>query len=345
MSLSRAIYRCSPSKPRIVIAMAMMTALISSVARGEVATTLPQLNEFIAQVAAHDGFSASTLRTMFDQVVLRPEIIDAITRPAEAKPWFEYRAIFLTPTRIEGGVAFWRAHQDALSVAEKRYGVDPAVIVAILGVETRYGAKTGNYRVIDALTTLAFQYPKRASFFRDQLEAYLVLVRSEGIDPLVPKGSYAGAMGLPQFMPTSFRDFAVVLNGDGHRDLWNDPWDAIGSVANYLYQHNWQPRSPVAVPIATNTTVDPTPLSEGNIDQRPRYPLSRLRTVGIQPSEPIAGNPTAALLRFEGPTSPEYWLCFENFYAITRYNHSPLYAMAVHQLAREIAAGMGRDPY
>ncbi len=305
----------------------------------EMATALPQVNEFISAVATRDGFAVSDLRATFDQVVLRPEIIDTITRPAEAKPWFEYRTIFVTPTRIAGGIAFWHEYQDALSLAEKRYGVDPSVIVAILGVETRYGAKTGSYRVIDALTTLAFQFPKRSAFFREQLEAYLVLTRSEGINPLLPKGSYAGAMGLPQFMPTSFRDFAVDLNEDGHRDIWNDPWDAIGSVANYLHQHGWQPRGPVAVQAAFMPTVDPGVLL-GSTDQAPDMPLSRLRSHGLEPAEPIVGNPAATLLRLDGPTAPEYWIGFQNFYAITRYNHSPLYAMAVTQLAGEIATGI-----
>jgi len=321
-----------------IVVVTLILGWIPTFTHAEVATALPQVDEFITAVAARHGFAVSALRAIFSQVVLRPEIIEAITRPAEAKPWFEYRAIFLTPARIEGGVEFWRNHQDALSVAKSRYGVDPAVIVAILGVETRYGAKTGTYRVLEALSTLAFQYPKRAPFFRDQLEEYLLLTRSEGMDPLLPKGSYAGAMGLPQFMPTSFRDFAVDLDGDGHRDLWNNSWDAIGSVANYLRRHDWEPHGPVAVPVNLGEGIDPTSLLKS--DLKPSLPLSRLRFLGLQPTESVSGNPTAAPLRLEGKNAFEYWLCFQNFYTITRYNHSPLYAMAVYQLSQKIAEGM-----
>ncbi|CAK0764069.1 Membrane-bound lytic murein transglycosylase B [Gammaproteobacteria bacterium] len=320
--------------------MTLILSWIPTLARAEVATMLPEVNDFIANMAARHGFQIATLRTIFGQVVLHPEIIEAITRPAEAKPWFEYRNIFLTAARIEGGIEFWQENQEALTVTEARYGVDPAIVVAIIGVETRYGAKTGTYRVIEALSTLAFQYPKRAPFFRDQLEEYLLLTRNEGMDPLLPKGSYAGAMGLPQFMPTSFRDFAVDLDGDGHRDLWNNPWDAIGSVANYLRRHEWQPHGPIAVPVNLKEGTNPTPLL--GTDLKPNLRLNYLSSLGFQSTESIPGNPTAAPLRLEGKNSLEYWLCFQNFYAITRYNHSPLYAMAVYQLSQEIAAGMAQ---
>lgn len=320
--------------PAIVVALTWMP--ISC--HGEAAITLPPVNEFIDEMAKDYGFKISDLKEVFEQVALRPEIIETITRPAEGKPWFEYRAIFLTPDRIEGGIEFWRKHHDALSIAESRYGVDPSVVTAIIGVETRYGARTGTYRVLDALTTLAFQYPKRAPFFRDQLKEYLLLTRAEGLDPLAMKGSYAGAMGLPQFMPTSFRDFAVDLDGDNHRDLWNNPWDAIGSVANYLYRHQWQPHEPIAVTAHLGTKVDASTLLGQNL--KPARPLDYFRSQGLQPSQPIPGNPATTLLRLEGKDLPEYWLCFQNFYTITRYNHSPLYAMAVYQLAHEIAAGM-----
>ncbi|CAK0755423.1 Membrane-bound lytic murein transglycosylase B [Gammaproteobacteria bacterium] len=319
-------------------AMAATLAWLPATTRGEMATELPQVNEFIVEMAARHDFTVSALRTIFDQVVLRPEIIEAISRPAEGKPWFQYRELFLTPARIDGGIEFWHKHRSALSIAQTRYGVEAAVIVAIIGVETRYGAKTGTHRVLEALTTLAFQYPKRAPFFRAQLEEYLLLTRNEGMDPLLAKGSYAGAMGLPQFMPTSFRDFAVDLNGDGHRDIWNNPDDAIGSVANYLHSNNWQPSGSIAVPVDLAKDADPDSLV--GADLKPNLRLDRFRSLGLLPSEPVSGNPAAALLRLEGKDEPEYWLCFQNFYAITRYNRSPLYAMAVHQLAQEIAAGM-----
>jgi len=319
--------------PYLLLCAGILT-IVSYFAHGGVATALPQVNSFIIEMANRHGFSSVKLRAIFDQVELRPEIITAMTRPAESKPWFEYRTIFITPERINGGMEFWDKHQDALNLAEARYGVDPAIIIAIIGVETRYGAKMGNYRVMDALTTLAFQYPKRAPFFRSQLEEYLLLTRKESIDPLSGKGSYAGAMGIPQFMPTSFRDFAVDFDGDGRRDLWNNPSDAIGSVANYLRRNGWQPN----LPIATAAEISPGAKVAGLISKNPKpnTPLERLKAAGIRTSKPISGNPAVALLRFDGKDADEYWLCFQNFYAITRYNHSPLYALAVYQLSQEI---------
>ncbi|CAK0776302.1 Membrane-bound lytic murein transglycosylase B [Gammaproteobacteria bacterium] len=298
------------------------------------------VQDFIVSMSKEHGFLISDLRTVFDQVSFRLEIIEAMSRPAEAKPWFEYREIFVTPDRIEEGVQFWKKNQAALVAAEAKYGVDPAILVAILGVETRYGSKTGTYRVIDALATLAFQYPKRASFFREQLEEYLLLARTEKIDPLSPKGSYAGAMGLPQFIPTSFRDFAVDLDGDGHRDIWNNPWDAVGSVGNYLLKHGWQSGAPIAVAVDIGE-VNPAPLLEAGT--KPELHWNRLRSLGFQTEVAVVGNPEVALLRLEGEDFPEYWLGFQNFYSITRYNHSSLYAMAVYQLAQEIKASLARS--
>lgn len=317
-----------------VLICALFLALVSYLAHSEVATTLPQVNAFISDMVARYGFAPGKLQDIFAQVELRPEIITAMTRPAESKPWFEYRKIFINPERINGGVAFWDKYQDALNRAEARFGVDPTIIVAIIGVETRYGAKMGNYRVMDALTTLAFQYPRRAQFFRGQLEEYLLLTRKEGIDPLSEKGSYAGAMGMPQFMPSSFRDFAVDFDGDGRRDLWNNPSDAIGSVANYLRRNEWQPNALIAS--ATQISSGSNIAGLINTNPKPNTRLERFKTAGVRPVNQISGNPAAALLRFEGESAPEYWLCFQNFYAITRYNHSPLYALAVYQLSQEI---------
>ncbi|MDX1656942.1 MAG: lytic murein transglycosylase B, partial [Candidatus Competibacteraceae bacterium] len=299
----------------------------------------PEVQAFIREMARRHGFSAEALREIFSRAQAQPSIIAAITRPAEAKPWYAYRRIFLTPTRIDRGVAFWSRHREALERARAEFGVHPEVIVAIIGVETLYGGNTGSYRVLEALSTLAFDYPRRADFFRKELEEYLLMTREEGIDPLALKGSYAGAMGLGQFIPSSYRAYAVDFDGDGHRDLWNNPVDAIGSVANYLARHRWQRGEPIATPARVSGSAW-QPLVMDRLAP-PERDVSTLVQAGVDPLGQINGQRDAILLELEGETGPEYWLGFNNFYAITRYNHSPLYAMAVYQLGQEILQARG----
>ena len=293
------------------------------------------VQSFIDRMVAEHGFDRTRLIDLFSQAEDQPDIIAAITRPAEAKPWHAYRQIFLTPERTEGGVAFWQSHADTLYRAEQVYGVPAEIIVAILGVETRYGGFTGRHRVLEALSTLAFDYPKRSEFFTKELENYLLLTREEGIDPLSLEGSYAGAMGLAQFMPSSYRAYAVDFDADDHRDLWQNPVDAIGSIANYLARHRWQAGAPVAVPANVSGNDHQSLLSR---DLTPRYSLAELRQSGITPAVAVTEQP-AVLLEYEATDGPEYWLGFNNFYVITRYNRSPLYAMAVYQLATAIRTG------
>jgi membrane-bound lytic murein transglycosylase B len=260
-----------------------------------------------------------------------------MSKPAEKKlRWFEYRKIFLTQSRIDGGVQFWRQHENDLRDAARDFGVDPQVIVAIIGVETRYGSNTGRHRVLDALSTLAFDYPPRAPFFSGELEQYLMLAREEHIDLLTTTGSYAGAMGYGQFIPSSYRQYAVDYDGDGRRDLWNSPRDIIGSVANYFHEHGWIAGQPVAVP----ATVKPGDNTRSILDQgyQPHSTLAALRKDGISPQQAQPDDLQAALIQYDQENGPEYWLGFNNFYTITRYNHSPLYAMAVFQLSEEIRA-------
>lgn len=208
--------------------------------------TGPNVDEFIAEMTRDYGFAGEQLRDLFKQAERKQAILDAISRPAErVKPWKEYRPIFLTDSRIAQGVDFWRENEAALTRAETEYGVPAEIIVAIIGVETFYGRNTGSHRVIDALSTLGFDYPPRQPFFRQQLKEFLLLTREEQVDPLTLKGSYAGAMGLPQFMPSSFRAYAVDFDGDGRIDIWNNPTDAIGSAASYFKQHGWTAGGPV----------------------------------------------------------------------------------------------------
>lgn len=294
----------------------------------------PEVQAFIHQMSARHGFNPNHLEALFTKIRVQPSIIAAMSRPAEAKPWSAYRPIFLTPKRIDGGVAFWRANAAALAQAEQVYGVPPEYVVAIIGVETQYGGNMGKYRVVEALATLAFDYPRRADYFRKELENFLLLTRAEGIDPMVPVGSYAGAMGYGQFMPSSFLSYAVDFDGDGHRDLWRNRHDAIGSVANYFNKHGWRAGGPVATPASVSRGD-----YSGLVSRRstpPRTSVASLRSQGVIPQEAVGDGQTALLLELEGQGGLEYWLGFHNFYVITRYNNSQLYAMAVHQLGQEI---------
>lgn len=294
---------------------------------------------FIDEMSRKHGFDRRQLESWFALVEMRQGILDKITRPAEkTKPWRDYRRIFLDQQRIDNGVAFWRSQLPVLMEAQQRYGVDPAIIVAIIGVETRYGRVTGRDRVLEALGTIAFGHPPRAPFFRSELEHYLLLSREEGIDPLILTGSYAGAMGIPQFMPSSYRRYAVDFNGDGRRDLWRDPVDAVGSVANYLAVHGWRADGPVALRAQVAGSAFQAWLNQG---LKPQHSLAEWRGVGVVPIDApseLDDNAKAILLALEGDSGVEYWLGLDNFYAITRYNHSPLYAMAVYQLSRAIRA-------
>jgi membrane-bound lytic murein transglycosylase B len=289
---------------------------------------------FIREMAARHGFNAARLQAVFARAYAKPDIIAAMSRPAEAKPWHAYRPIFVNAKRVQGGVAFWRANEAALARAGQVYGVPPEIVVAIIGVETQYGGNMGKHRVLEALATLAFDYPRRADYFRKELENFLLLTRAEGIDPLAPRGSYAGAMGYGQFMPSSFRSYAVDFDGDGRRDLWRNPRDAIGSVANYFKKHGWRPGEPVATPAQVSGAAYPTLVSRRL--GKPQYSVASLGTRGVVSQAPIGGAQSAMLLEFQGREGPEYWLGFDNFYVITRYNHSQLYAMAVYQLSQEI---------
>jgi membrane-bound lytic murein transglycosylase B len=316
-------------------ALALCAALASATLRAESLLGRSEVREFVSEMVARHGFDGARLATLFGEVALQPSIITAITRPAEAKPWHAYREIFLTESRIAGGAEFWRTHAATLERAEQHFGVPPEVVVAIIGVETRYGGVTGRYRVIDALATLAFDYPRRADFFRRELEAFLLLSREEALDPLTPLGSYAGAMGLGQFIPSSYRHYAVDFDFDGVRDLFANPVDAIGSVANYFKEHGWRPGEPVVAP-ATVSGADYRKLLD--LGYKPVRRLERFAGYGVSSAAGLDGEQLAALLELEGKEGPEHWVALHNFYVITRYNHSPLYAMAVHQLSQAIQA-------
>ncbi len=299
----------------------------------------PQVAEFVGQMTRDHGFAGEQLMAIFREVERKQAILDAISRPAErVKPWKEYRPMFLTEARIARGVDFWRQHEAALARAEQEYGVPAQVIVSIIGVETFFGRNTGNYRVIDALSTLGFDYPPRADFFRKELREYLLLAREQQIDPMTVKGSYAGAMGLPQFMPSSFRAYAVDFDGDGHINIWTDPDDAIGSVASYFKRHGWTAGQPVVSRASVQGAQVDKGLSPG-LD--PVMSLGELRALGWASHDALRADLPVTAFRLEGDQGPEYWIGLNNFYAITRYNRSVMYAMAVHQLSESLVQARG----
>ncbi|MGH8551087.1 MAG: lytic murein transglycosylase B [Methylococcales bacterium] len=288
---------------------------------------------FIDKMAGQHGFSRENLVELFKNVRIKDAIIRAMSRPAESKPWHVYRSLFISERQIDAGLEFWLSNVASLAEAERQTGVPAEIIVAILGVETRYGDNAGSYRVIDALATLAFDYPKRGVFFAGELEQFLILCREEQIDPLQPVGSYAGAMGIPQFMPSSFRTFAKDQDHDGRRDIWNNNRDAIASVANYFSEHGWIKGGPVTFPAIIQGDGFRSFLSTG---LKPNTSLSLMQAAGINIPAGIDLNQDARLLQLDNEYGPSYWVTLANFYVITRYNHSALYAMAVYQLSREI---------
>lgn len=310
----------------LVLLMSMMPAYSSS--------ELPDVDNFIAEMETKHHFDSAQLKALFAEVEVKESILKAISRPAEkSKPWYDYRKIFITNKRIKGGVKFRHQYNDALVAAEQKYGVPAEIIVAILGVETRYGGNVGGYRVVDALSTLAFRYPPRSKFFRSELEHFLLLTREEDMSQLDPVGSYAGAMGLGQFMPSSYRAYAVDFDGDGKRDIWTNPVDAIGSIANYLQRHGWVANESITHRTKFNGKVATHTVDKG---YKPSFTRSELATAGVSLDELPEGDDVIAVIALTQKKGEEYWLARQNFYAITRYNHSRMYAMAVTQLAEAI---------
>ena len=297
-------------------------------------SSLPGLTDFIDEMHQKQQFDKAQLNAVFADVEVKESILKAISRPAEkSKPWYDYRKIFITDKRIKGGVNFWQDNAEALAKAEQQYGVPAEIIIAILGVETSYGGNVGSYRVVDALSTLAFRYPPRSKFFRSELGHFLVLTREEGMTILSPVGSYAGAMGLGQFMPSSYRAYAVDFDGDGQRDIWTNPTDAIGSIANYLARHGWQRGEPIAHPSSVIGSVPTTLLKKGS---KPALNPVELKQAGVSLNAVPDDAKKVALITLTQPQGEEYWVTRQNFYSITRYNHSRMYAMAVTQLAEAI---------
>lgn len=300
--------------------------------------------DFIDKMVTQHGFDEFYLIQLLGQAKVRQNIINLMSRPrrrGKPTPWYRYRRTFLNADRINGGVTFWRKHAATLQRAQATYGVPPEMITAIIGVETFYGKITGGHRVIDALTTLSFHYLRRADFFRQELEHFLILAREEGFDPLKLEGSYAGAMGIGQFMPSSFRNYAVDFDGDGRRDIWNNYVDAIGSVANYFSRHGWQPGEE----IIKATQIRPDAIENLlALKFKPKYTLKYMKQLGLRYHGSQPDNTLAMFIDLETEQGMAYWVGFNNYYVITRYNRSKRYATAVYQLSEAIAYRYyGRD--
>lgn len=301
----------------------------------------PKASEFINMMVTRHHLDPERLTSWLSQAKRLDSVLNLMDRqapssgslPVKPQPngaWLRYRKKFITPANIQYGVAFWNQYQNELLRAQQVYGVPPEIIVGIIGVETRWGRIMGKTRIIDALATLAFSYPRRAKYFTDELETYLLMAYKEQEDPLKLQGSFAGAMGYGQFMPSAYKQYAVDFSGDGRIDLW-DPVDAIGSIAHYFQKYGWQPHQPVAV-VAKGRNRG---LANGF---NTKYTLSQLRQAGLTPLNPLPINTKVSLLRLDTGRNYQYWFGFNNFYTITRYNHNTYYAMAVWQLGESVKA-------
>lgn len=322
---------------RLTISLLLTVAPLAAHA---VDTDREDVQQFIAEMVDAHGYDRQTLETALAAAETQQSILDAISRPAEKTlTWHEYRNIFLTEKRINAGADFWREHRADLERISADTGVSVEMLVGIIGVETYFGRITGNYRVLDALTTLAFDYPPRSKFFTRELREFLLLVREEGIDAQEPTGSYAGAMGRPQFMPSSYRAYAVDSTDDGKRDIWDNWADVIGSVANYFVRHGWQEGNEVVARASLGTTW------QGDVPKntlKPSETVASLSQQGVVFSTDMANEHVSQLLTLEGAEGTEHWVGFHNFFVITRYNRSVMYALAVHQLGQEIALEVQR---
>lgn len=299
-----------------------------------------QLQKFIDSAVAEHGLDRDFITQTLTKAQKNPTVLNAISRPWEAKPWHKYHPIFLTEKRLKKGLEFWQKHQTALESAEQELGVPAHIIVAIIGVESFYGAYKGKYSVLDSLYSLGFFYPPRATFFKQELAQYLKLVQEENWDPVQQKGSYAGAMGWGQFISSSYRHYAIDFDDDGKRDLLNNPMDAIGSVANYFRAHKWRPGEPVAFKAKANS--DSQPLLNNDLKLKHTWQELRKNGVSLEDQDITLENDKAAkLLVLDNADNEEYWVVLHNFYVITRYNHSPLYAMVVFQLSESLKNAMG----
>ncbi|MGC1181749.1 lytic murein transglycosylase B [Legionella sp.] len=314
---------------------ALILCLFSFATVADVAfTKRKDVQLFIKDMVKNHNFNAKQLTATLSQVTLQPQIIKSMNTPYEKKNWDVYRDLFLTPARLKGGIDYWTANRNTLEQAQKQYGVPEEMIVAILGVETLYGERQGENKVLDALATLAFDYPKRASYFKHELKEYLLLCREHNVPATKYKGSYAGAIGQPQFMPSSYRNFAVDFNHKGQRDLVTNNDDSIASIANYFKAHGWQPNAGV---VQNAKLVNTRYKSLQMNPKKTNYNYNELTAHGVRPITAAHNHPSrAALLELVTAKGNEYWIAYPNFFVITRYNSSPQYALVVYLLSQQL---------
>jgi len=295
----------------------------------------PEVAAFVAEMSSRHGFDPEALAALMAAVRPQPRVLSAMQAQSQPRPWYDYRAAFVNRTRVAGGVRFWNENVEPLARAETVYGVPPELVVATIAAETLFGRQMGTHPVLDTLSALAFGFPRRAEFFRSELEHFLLLARDLDLDPARPLGSFAGAMGIPQFMPSSYRRLAVDFDGDGRIDLWRSAADAIGSVANYYRAHGWVTGGPVALPVEA-----PADLARAQAERgiRPHTPAGELRAMGIAVPDQIDAGVQAMVFPLVFREGTRYWAGFDNFFVITRYNRAIHYAMAVHELAVDIRA-------
>lgn len=317
------------SRRRLISSLLFSCFLVATTSCATQFNQRKDVQQFIHGMVVKHHMNEAWLENTFAQVHTNKQVLKLISKPAEKKPWYFYRKIFITDKRVREGVAFWHQNAAALQRAQQIYGVPASVIVAIIGVETSYGNNKGNIRTLDALSTLAFDYPPRAKYFRGELEQFLVLTSEQSWDPTSLYGSYAGAMGYPQFMPSSYRQYAVNFDRSPQINLLDSPADAIGSIGNYFKMKGWR----VGQPIATPAHVRGSAYRHLGDKASPRT-LGQLENMGVYPADPYPLNLRAGFLRLDGANGSEYWLLFRNFYVIMTYNNSTLYAMSVYQLSR-----------
>jgi membrane-bound lytic murein transglycosylase B len=294
----------------------------------------PEIEKFIAYMAETHGFNVRDLRALFAKVQPSQDVTRAMSAPSTAKPWHEFKPLFVDQARIGAGVKFWNDNAEVLTQARSEFGVPEAIVVALIGVETRYGRNSGGFRVMDTLSTLAFDWPPRRDFFRRELEQFLLLAREQSWDPLTIKGSFAGAMGMPQFMPGSYRRYAIDYDKDGRIDLWRNPADVIGSVASYLREFGWKDGEPVVAPARVDT---PDWRALLDLGLKPSLTLDQWKLRGVDSTQDLSDSLSACLFSIDLAGGAEFWFGFDNFYALLQYNRSRNYAMAIVELAREIA--------
>ena len=319
----------------VLISGLVLTGALIAFAPGAYSTELkPEVEEWVLRMEREHQFDADELRDMLARFKPNERIIKAINAPATSKPWHFFNNLYVTTSRIDGGVKFWNEHAALLERARVKYGVPEEVITAIIGIESSYGKRTGSFQVADALYTLGFEVPRRSKFFQGQFEHFMLLTRENDFDPLAINGSFAGAMGIPQFIPSSYRDYAIDFDKDGRTDLWGSVADAVGSVANYLSRFGWNDGELVVA--RAKLSADAADNLE-SLGVKPSVTIKQFRNRGVETDGNLADDTKGGFFVLEDKNGLEYWISLNNFYVITRYNRSKNYAMAVHQLSQKIA--------